>query len=160
MAKKVALVLSGGGAKGAFQYRAEKYAREEKNYKWDIIAGVSVGALNGTMLAMENYERLDELWGTIKRSDIMTGKLNFWAVFKLLFGAKSVYGNKPLRRLIQEEVDPNNIKIDLRVGTVSLQTGEYKQHKPADPGLKKLSWLQRPFRSFGLQSIFLLRKPT
>ena len=27
---KVALVLSGGGAKGAFQLMAEKYAREKK----------------------------------------------------------------------------------------------------------------------------------
>lgn len=37
----------------------------------------------------------------------------------------------------REVVDPNNIKIDLRVGAVSLQTGEYKQYKPADPGFKK-----------------------
>ncbi len=44
MAKKIALVLSGGGAKGAFQCGAEKYAREVKGYHWDIIAGVSVGA--------------------------------------------------------------------------------------------------------------------
>jgi NTE family protein len=41
--KKVALVLTGGRAKGAFQYGAERYAREIKGYSWDIIAGVSVG---------------------------------------------------------------------------------------------------------------------
>ena len=35
---KTALVLSGGGDKGAFQFMAEKYAREEKGYNWDIIA--------------------------------------------------------------------------------------------------------------------------
>ena len=29
---KTALVLSGGGAKGAFQFTAEKYAREVKRY--------------------------------------------------------------------------------------------------------------------------------
>ena len=46
MDKKIALVLSGGGAKGAFQFMAEKYAREVKGYHWDVIAGVSVGALN------------------------------------------------------------------------------------------------------------------
>lgn len=30
---KIALVLSGGGAKGAFQFMAEKYAREVKGYR-------------------------------------------------------------------------------------------------------------------------------
>jgi len=30
MTKKIALILSGGGAKGAFQCGAEKYAREVK----------------------------------------------------------------------------------------------------------------------------------
>ena len=34
MNKKTALVLSGGGAKGAFQFAAEKYAREVKGYRW------------------------------------------------------------------------------------------------------------------------------
>ena len=47
---KVALVLGGGGAKGAFQVAAEKYAREVKGYNWSVISGVSVGALNGTIL--------------------------------------------------------------------------------------------------------------
>ena len=58
MPGKTALILSGGGAKGAFECGAEKYAREVKGYNWDIIAGVSVGALNGGMLAMKKYDRL------------------------------------------------------------------------------------------------------
>ena len=53
---KVALVLSGGGAKGAFQLTAEKYAREVKGYHWDVIAGVSVGALNGSTLKVTAQE--------------------------------------------------------------------------------------------------------
>ena len=96
MAKKTALVLSGGGAKGAFQMMAEKYAREQKGYQWDIIAGVSVGALNGMMLAMEKYARLEELWWNITREQVMTGRLNFWTAFRIAFGAKSVYSNAPL----------------------------------------------------------------
>ena len=67
MTKKTALVISGGGAKGAFQMMAEKYAREQKGYRWDIIAGVSVGALNGMMLAMQKYARLEELWRNLTR---------------------------------------------------------------------------------------------
>jgi NTE family protein len=69
---KVALVLSGGGAKGAFQAAAERYAREEKGYNWDIIAGVSVGALNGGMLAMKKYARVQELWETISNGKVYT----------------------------------------------------------------------------------------
>ena len=137
MMGKVALVLSGGGAKGAFQYMAEKYVREEKGYEWDVIAGVSVGALNGVMLGMEKYDRLDELWNTITRDTVMTGRLNLWSIFKLVFGSKSIYGNEPLWNLLQQEVEPEKVKKDVRIGTVSLQTGEYIQFRPSDPGFKK-----------------------
>jgi NTE family protein len=116
---------------------AEKYAREEKGYQWDIIAGVSVGALNGTMLAMEKYQRLEEIWRTISKEKVYTGDLNIWAIFKLFFGAKSIYGNKPLWQLIEREVEPDKIKVPLKIGVVSLRTGEYMFVKPADPGFKK-----------------------
>jgi NTE family protein len=132
--RKVALVLSGGGAKGAFQFMAESYAREIRDYRWDIIAGVSVGALNGAMLAMERYERLEEVWTTITADQVMTGSMNIWAILKLFFGAKSIYGNKPLWRLIEREIDPTLVKTDLRIGVVSLRTGQYLRFRPGDPG--------------------------
>jgi len=134
---KVALVLSGGGAKGAFQFMAEKYAREVKGYKWDIIAGVSVGALNGTLLAMEKYQRLEEIWRTISSDQVYTGGMNVWSIIKLIFGAKSIYGNKPLWELLDREIDPDEVKTDLRIGVVSLRTGEYVRFIPSDPGFKK-----------------------
>jgi NTE family protein len=135
MAKKTALVLSGGGAKGAFQCGAEKYAREVKGYKWDIIAGVSVGALNGCMLAMEKYERLFEVWNTISDDQVFTGGFNIWSTIKLLFGAKSFYGNDPLRRTLQKELELDKIKADLRVGAVSLVTGDYVEFRADSPAL-------------------------
>jgi len=135
MAKKTALVLSGGGAKGAFQCGAEKYAREVKGYKWDIIAGVSVGALNGCMLAMEKYERLFEVWNTISNDQVYTGGFNIWSGIKLLFGAKSFYSNDPLRRMLSQELEPDKIKTDLRVGAVSLVSGEYVEFRADSPNL-------------------------
>ena len=135
---KVALVLSGGGAKGAFQIMAEKYAREVKGYKWDVIAGVSVGALNGVMLAMEKYARAEEIWKTISNDQVYTGGVNLWSAIKMVFGAKSFYGNKPLRKLIDREVDPEKVKADLRIGAVSLQTGEYEAYRASHPDFKKL----------------------
>lgn len=137
MAKKTALVLSGGGAKGAFQVGAEKYAREVKGYQWDIIAGVSVGALNGAMLAMKKYDRLLEIWNTITNDKVYTGGFNLLSVVKLLFGAKSFYSNQPLQRLLRQEFEPEKISADLRVGAVSLITGEYVEFRGDDPNLEK-----------------------
>ena len=69
--KKYALVLSGGGFKGAFQVGALQYLLENGirhndgtvmiNPKFDFIAGVSVGALNGSFMAMEDFEGLKKL---------------------------------------------------------------------------------------------------
>jgi len=132
--KKIALVLSGGGAKGAFQFMAEKYAREIKGYDWDIISGVSVGALNATMLAMGKYKRLEEIWYSISNEQVYTGKLNLWAFIKIAFGAKSIYGNEPLWKLLQQEYEPDKVKVDLRIGAVSLGSGEYITFKPSDNG--------------------------
>jgi NTE family protein len=137
MAKKTALIMSGGGAKGAFQTGAEKYAREEKGYTWDIIAGVSVGALNGAMLAMEKYQRLWEIWNTLGNDQVFTGGFNLWSAIKVAFGAKSFYGNEPLWKKLQAELDPDLVKADLRIGTVSLVTGEYVQFDKAEKQLAK-----------------------
>jgi len=67
---KYALVLSGGGFNGAFQIGALNYIREnwgkitrnEGEMKFDLIAGVSTGALNGAMVAMNKMDELNELW--------------------------------------------------------------------------------------------------
>ena len=136
MAKKTALILSGGGARGAFQCAVEKYAREIKGYDWDIIVGVSVGALNGSMIAMDKGTRLFEIWNSISNNQVFTGKFNLIAIIKLLLGSRSFLGNEPLKQMLDRELDIQNIKRDLRVGTVSLQSGEYFQFSPADPGFK------------------------
>jgi len=134
---KTALVLSGGGAKGAFQVGAEKYLREEKGYTWDVIGGVSVGALNGTMLAMEKYEELETIWMAIRNNSIYSGKFNLFTLWKLFRGAKSIYHNEPLAAIVDREVQPEMIVKDLRVGTVSLTTGRYTLYKGDDPNIKR-----------------------
>lgn len=131
---KVALVLSGGGARGAFQFAAEKYAREVRGYEWDIIAGVSVGALNGTMLAMNKADELEQIWRTISNDQVYTGGINFWSILKIMFGAKGLLGNEPLWELLQREAEPGRLSKDLRIGVVSLRTGKYLRFRPGDPG--------------------------
>jgi NTE family protein len=125
--RKIALILSGGGARGAFQVGAEMYARQVKGYHWDIIAGVSVGALNGAMLAMHRYARLLEIWDTISNEQVYTGGFNLPSLVRLLFGAKSFYGNQPLQKLMKRELEAGKVIEDLHVGAVSLLSGEYVQ---------------------------------
>jgi NTE family protein len=137
MAKKTALVLSGGGARGAFQCGAEKYAREVKGYRWDVIAGVSVGALNGAMLSMGRYQRLFEVWNTVSNGMVYTGGFNLLSVVRLLFGAKSFYGNGPLQKMLAQEFETGTIQTDLRIGAVSLTSGEYVEFHSGDPDLQK-----------------------
>ena len=68
--KKFALVLSGGGFNGAFQLGALNYLHDNwkkitglsSPMKFDIIAGVSVGAINGSMIAMNKLGTLNQLW--------------------------------------------------------------------------------------------------
>ena len=137
MTQKTALVLSGGGALGAFEVGAEKYAREVKGYHWDIISGVSAGALNGAMLAAGRYQRLYELWNTISNDQVYTGGFNLPSIIKLLFGARSFYGNLPLQKLIAQEMASIQFQVELRFGAVSLDSGEYVQFDQNTPELDK-----------------------
>lgn len=134
---KTALVLSGGGGKGAFQVGAEKFLREELGYSWDVIGGVSVGALNGTMLAMEKYERLESIWKTINKKAVYSGKFNLITLWKLFRGAKSIYNNGPLAAIVDREVHPEKIVKELRIGTVSLNSGRYTVYNGDDPNIKR-----------------------
>ena len=50
------LVLAGGGAKGAYQMGAWKALRE-MNISFDAIAGVSIGSINGALIAAGDFEK-------------------------------------------------------------------------------------------------------
>ncbi len=140
MAAKRAQVLSGGGAKGAFQFGAIRYIEEtvKKKYpdfNYSMIAGVSVGALNAVLLSMGKYATLKNIWENISNDQVYTGRLNCLAVIRILFGAKSVLGNKPLRKKLKEHVNLKEIradKYDLTIGAVSLVDGGYRAFRPSD----------------------------
>lgn len=86
---RVGLVLSGGGAKGAYQAGVVK-GLVEMGAQVDMVAGASIGALNGAVLACagslaEAAERLENLWMTLaKESPISTknpiGTLSYLAL--------------------------------------------------------------------------------
>jgi len=74
--KKYALVLSGGGFKGAYQLGAIRFIKDswsqisgnDTPMHFDIVAGVSVGALNGAMVASKQYDELDQLWDLVRKN--------------------------------------------------------------------------------------------
>jgi NTE family protein len=130
-----ALVLSGGGSKGAFQYGALQYILEYQaegmwpSHYFRIISGVSVGALNGVMLAQNRYTAMGQLWETIRPEDIYRGGLGvFSALWRMVSRRGALLDNTPLKELIDrhvslEAVDQENC--DFMFGVVSAETGRY-----------------------------------
>ena len=122
------LVLEGGGAKGAYQIGAWK-ALKEAGIRIKGIAGTSVGALNGALIAMDDFEKAEKIWETIRYSRVMdvdddlmeqlkTSGLKDIAVLglsELIPAAKKVLKDRgfdigPLRSLIEEVVDEEKIR--------------------------------------------------
>ena len=132
-----ALVLSGGAAKGAYQIGVLQRLLGELKTKYDIITGISVGAINAAYLAMfphgqevECIKNLEGIWRGLSTSDIYVNWIKFkylsyiFALFK-----SSLYNSSPLRHLVEEHYDPELIQQSgkkLRIGAVSLNTGEYR----------------------------------
>ncbi len=76
--KKYALVLSGGGFLGAFQLGALQYLNDHwhkvnpdnPSMKFDIVAGVSVGALNGLLVASDRMDELSRHWEDVANNGV------------------------------------------------------------------------------------------
>lgn len=136
--KEYGIVLEGGGAKGAYQIGVWK-ALLDYGVKIKGVAGVSVGALNGALICMGDYERAEELWKNINYSSIM--KVDDDEMFKLVnrrfkdiniqtvtkHSRKILIGGgfdaSPLRQLLEKNVDEKKIResdIEFIMGTFNL----------------------------------------
>lgn len=67
--KKTALVLSGGGSRGAYEIGVWK-ALKELGIEIDMVFGTSVGAINGAMVAQDEPELAERLWKQMQTSMI------------------------------------------------------------------------------------------
>ena len=71
---RVALVLQGGGALGAYQGGVYE-ALEAVNLEPDWVAGVSIGAINGAIIAGNppgrRAERLQEFWRIVTEQPVL-----------------------------------------------------------------------------------------
>lgn len=69
MKNKLGLVLEGGGAKGAYHLGVYK-ALHELGYKFNGVAGTSIGALNGALIAQGDWELAYDLWYNISNRHV------------------------------------------------------------------------------------------
>lgn len=132
------LVLAGGGAKGAYQAGALSYL-SEIGFSPDIIAGTSIGALNGAILSAnrpfkEGVCRLNALWkqlgyARILRPNSSTAQqfagyaeqsfiprfqnwlFDFLTQTGLLQGDTVIFDPKPIERFLREAVNPTNLRL-------------------------------------------------
>lgn len=72
---KRALVLAGGGTRGAYQYGSVLAMQEIGNYDFNIITGTSIGGLNGVLLVQKDFEAMATLWENLTSEQIIQGGL-------------------------------------------------------------------------------------
>jgi NTE family protein len=97
MNKRLAFVLSGGGARGALQVGALRALLEAEIYP-DLLVGTSAGAINATYLAirgvrLESVETLAQDWQDAAGSDLLTYNY-LWATLSSLLNrsGRGTYG--------------------------------------------------------------------
>jgi predicted acylesterase/phospholipase RssA len=161
---KLALVLSGGGARGAFQAGAlvellDYFERAGKRI--NILSGTSVGALNGMSIAQaaslgEAKKEIEFQWKKLTNDDVY--KVRGWEIFKLILkfatrrieqwphipGVGSIFDNTPLyNKYVENYLDLDAIRSrrtvdDFFVSLTSLHTGAaYLQCLTTEPDLQK-----------------------
>ena len=125
----LAIVLSGGGAKGAYEVGVWKALRK-LHIKYQIVTGTSIGALNGLMMAQNEFYKCLKLWKNINY-DILYDN------FKKIGNSKEMYleylnkifdggiDTKKIENIIEEHYKPNklyNSKVSFGVVSYNLST--------------------------------------
>ena len=113
----MALVLSGGGAKGAYEAGVAA-ALVERGLPIRLVAGSSAGALNAAMIASGRADRLEALWRSVTRDQVYSlrapiffaGFLPGWLTLYVLSETTALFDASPLRELIGASLDFEQIR--------------------------------------------------
>lgn len=137
--KVYAIALEGGGARGAYQVGAWR-ALEEAGIRYNAVSGTSVGAINGTLMAMRDLKQAEQIWKDIRFSQIinvddeemgriMSGSFENLEQVKSAFQTiKNIIADRgldvePLRNMLAERVDEEKVRssgVELFLTTVSI----------------------------------------
>jgi len=150
-----ALVISGGGSKGAFAGGVAQYLIENKGYDYDIFIGTSTGSLLVSHLALKKVDKIKNVYTSVNQRAIFSScpfiikrkmgletiKINHFNVLKnILSGSKTFGQSHNLRSLIKKTLtvrDFNKLKkshldVVVTVSNLSLNQVEYKSIKDFD----------------------------
>jgi NTE family protein len=149
--KKTALVLQGGGARGAYQVGAIKAIAEITQRRlspFKIVCGASVGAINAASIAMASNDfqagarHIEELWRSLNSSSIfhtqampLFATASRWAMSpiftRLGYPTRGGFLNyEPLKILLKREFNRAHLKRAIRTGSLhalSITASSYKR---------------------------------
>ena len=145
-----ALVISGGGSKGAFAGGVAQYLMEKMHHDYDLFVGTSTGSLLISHLALNKVEKIKEVYTSVNQKSIFNscpfiinedrfgGKqiaIDHFTVLRNFLKGKKTFGESlNLRKLIEKtftEIEFNNLKasekeVVVTVSNLSLNQVEYK----------------------------------
>ncbi len=145
-----ALVISGGGSKGAFGGGVAQYLTEELGHIYDLYIGTSTGSLLISHLALGKIKEIKEVYTSVNQESIFSNcpfttkkdkwgqpqiGINHWSVLRnFLRGSKTFGESYNLKALIKKmitEEDFNTLKsshkdVVVTVSNLSLHATEYK----------------------------------
>lgn len=142
---KRALVLSGGGVKGAYQVGVLTRWMVEQGLDYDILCGISVGALNCGFISQYPIGEgaaavmaLRDQWARVNNERIRKS----WAVFGKLASLwkPSVFNSQPLVDWVMSGISAEATRKSgrtVRIGAVAWDTGEYDFGTEQDPDFPK-----------------------
>ncbi|MBR6789589.1 MAG: patatin-like phospholipase family protein, partial [Oscillospiraceae bacterium] len=140
---KRAVVLAGGGSRGAYQIGVWQALRELK-IDYQIVTGTSVGALNGAMMVQGDYDEARALWENITSSDVVSAdfpegppdyddpdwQTDVWGAFIKKAVQSGGLDFSPLEGLMQKYASEARLRAsDIDFGVVTV---EYPSMKPEE----------------------------
>ncbi len=128
MAGGLALALSGGGARGAYQIGVIDELIRVRGVEFETAAGTSTGAIQAAGVAQNDVERLVDFWTGLRgNSSIYHGRGGM--IWPIISGKNSLYNPAPLKELLGEMFDDAAIRAAgkaLRMAAVHIATGQLR----------------------------------
>jgi NTE family protein len=147
-----ALVISGGGSKGAFAGGVAQYLLKNKGHKYDLFLGTSTGSLLIPHLALGNIEKLHSIYTSVnmeqifdinpfiikKKNRINYVTINHFNVIRQFLRGKRTFGeSKNLQKFIKTNLTVSEFEylkslptdVIITVTNISKNEAEYKSIK-------------------------------
>lgn len=127
------LILSGGGSKGAFQAGVIDQLNHQ-NWEPDAVAGISVGALNGALVATGKANELVKIWQDLREEQVLKRRkvdrsIKSFLLHKIGIGKPTLgfFDNSPLKQKLRESIG-RKFEKHFYCGTVNIETGDFHEH--------------------------------